>query len=79
MSVAAISSSVSVGAARYVGLDDVAPPRTPTPPRDQGACGPVVISSRRAQGQPDQRPVAQAGKEWLALRTSGPAEINPRR
>jgi hypothetical protein len=39
----------------------------------------VVISSRRAQGQPDRRPVVQAGKEWLALRTTGPAGMNPRR
>jgi hypothetical protein len=39
----------------------------------------VVISPRRARGLPDRRPDAQAGKEWLAPRTTGPAGWNPRR
>jgi hypothetical protein len=31
------------------------------------------------QRQPDRRPDVQAGKEWPARRTTGPAGMNPRR
>jgi hypothetical protein len=39
----------------------------------------VVISTRHARGLPDRRPEAQAGTEWLAPRTTGPAGWSPRR
>ena len=55
-----------------------APPGPGTASEIRGRAA-VVISSRRAQGQPDRRPELQAGKEWPAPRTTGPAGMNPRR
>jgi hypothetical protein len=55
-----------------------APPE-PGTASEIGGSGGAVISSRRARGLPDRRSGPQAGKDWLALRTTGPAGWNPRR
>lgn len=45
--------------------------------RGELRCGGDLLTARRRQ--PDRRPDVQAGKEWPARRTTGPAGMNPRR